>query len=81
MIGVSIISPFGLAMRPRIPPNCFIWVTEPRAPECAIIYTEFGSASAPSSSRVPEEIVPIIASVTLSLHFDHASTTLLYFSP
>ena len=37
MIGVSIISPFGLAIRPRIPPNCFIWVTDPRAPEWAII--------------------------------------------
>ena len=37
MIGVSMISPEGLDIRPRIPPSCFICVTEPRAPEWAIM--------------------------------------------
>jgi hypothetical protein len=37
MIGVSMISPDGLAMRPRIPASCFIWACEPRAPEWAIM--------------------------------------------
>jgi hypothetical protein len=39
MIGVSMISPDGLAIRPRIPPSCFIWACEPRAPELAIMKT------------------------------------------
>jgi hypothetical protein len=37
MIGVSMISPDGLFISPRIPPSCFIWVTEPRALEWAIM--------------------------------------------
>jgi len=41
MIGVSMISPEGLVIRPRMPASCFICVVDPRAPECAIIHTEF----------------------------------------
>ncbi|MNC66398.1 hypothetical protein D3C75_1167900 [compost metagenome] len=45
MIGVSMISPDGLAIRPRMPPSCFIWACEPRAPELAIMKTELMSGS------------------------------------
>ena len=31
------ISPDGLAIRPRMPASCFIWVGEPRAPEWLIM--------------------------------------------
>ena len=37
IIGVSIISPEGLAISPLIPANCFICACEPLAPESAII--------------------------------------------
>jgi hypothetical protein len=37
MIGVSMIEPDGLAIRPRIPASCFICAGEPRAPEWAIM--------------------------------------------
>ena len=74
IIGVSIISPEGLAIKPLIAANCFIWAVEPLAPESAIINTEF------ISTPTPLAISPIIASVTWSVHCDQASTTLLYFS-
>src|SRR3989442_13154601 len=31
LMGVSMISPEGFAIRPRMPPSCLIWSTEPRA--------------------------------------------------
>ncbi len=37
LMGRSMISPFGLAMRPRIPASCRICLKEPRAPELAIM--------------------------------------------
>jgi hypothetical protein len=37
MIGVSMISPDGLAIRPRMPASCFICAGEPRAPEWLIM--------------------------------------------
>ncbi|MNL53704.1 hypothetical protein D3C87_1769710 [compost metagenome] len=37
VIGVSMIEPSGLAIRPRMPASCFICAGEPRAPECDII--------------------------------------------
>ena len=76
MIGVSIISPDGLAISPRIPASCLICAAEPRAPECAIIQTELIG----SPSRIVE-IPFIISSATKSEQRDHTSTTLLYFSP
>ena len=36
-IGVSMISPEGLAIRPRIPATCLIWSLLPLAPESVII--------------------------------------------
>ena len=37
VIGVSMISPEGLAMRPRMPASCRICCAEPRAPESAMM--------------------------------------------
>ena len=37
LIGRSMISPFGFAIRPRIPASCRICEKEPRAPELAIM--------------------------------------------
>ena len=82
IIGVSIISPEGFAIKPRIPANCFIWAAEPLAPESAIINTEFKLLVLLSKLfLVGEEIFFIISIATKSVHLDQASTTLLYFSP
>jgi len=37
VIGVSMIEPSGLAIRPRMPASCRICAAEPRAPESAIM--------------------------------------------
>ncbi|CFP61649.1 Uncharacterised protein [Bordetella pertussis] len=37
VIGVSMIEPSGLAIRPRMPASWRIWAAEPRAPESAIM--------------------------------------------
>ncbi len=37
LTGISINSPCGFTIKPRIPANCLIWSMEPRAPEFAII--------------------------------------------
>ena len=37
LIGRSMISPFGLAIRPRMPASWRICLNEPRAPELAIM--------------------------------------------
>ena len=39
LMGVSMISPDGLLIRPRIPASCWIWLTLPRAPESHISHT------------------------------------------
>ena len=80
IIGVSIISPEGFAIKPLIPANCFIWAGDPLAPESAIINTEF-DFTLPSLSCWGLEIISIISDAILSVHLDHWSITLLYFSP
>ena len=79
VIGLSIISPEGFAIKPLIPANCFIWAAEPLAPLSAIINTEF--IFNPSGVFSVAEMPFIISPATRSVHLDHASTTLLYFSP
>ena len=79
VIGLSIISPEGLAIKPLIPANCFICAADPLAPLSAIINTEL--IFKPSEVFSVAEMPFIISPATLSVHFDHASTTLLYFSP
>src|SRR5579875_590305 len=76
MIGVSMISPEGFAIRPRMPASCLICAAEPRAPLSAIIHT--GLIASPLRGV---RIAFIISSATRSVQFDHTSTTLLYFSP
>ena len=56
LIGLSMISPFGFAIRPRMPASCRICLNEPRAPELAIMKIGFNS-----------NIVSSIASATLSV--------------
>src|SRR4029450_12612616 len=76
MIGVSMISPDGLVIRPRMPASRFICVVDPRAPECPIIHTELTGLPG-----LGVEMPFIISSATRSEQRDQASTTLLYFSP
>ena len=64
LIGRSMISPFGLAIRPRMPASWRICLNEPRAPELAIMKIGF------SVSRFS-----IIASATSSVAAFHCSTT------
>ncbi len=64
LIGRSMISPFGLAIRPRMPASWRICLNEPRAPELAIMKMGF------STSRFS-----CIASPTSSVAAVHFSTT------
>ena len=80
IIGVSIISPDGFAINPLIPANCFICAGEPLAPESAIINTEL-DFTLPSLSFCGLDMISIISDAILSVHLDHWSITLLYFSP
>ena len=43
LIGRSMISPFGFAIRPRMPASWRICLNDPRAPELAIMKTGFSS--------------------------------------
>ena len=64
LIGRSMISPFGLAIRPRMPASWRICLNEPRAPELAIMKMGF------RTSRLSS-----IASATSSVAAFHCSTT------
>ena len=44
VIGVSMIEPSGLAIRPRMPASCRICAAEPRAPESAIMKMELNDS-------------------------------------
>ena len=44
LIGRSMISPFGFAIRPRMPASWRICLNEPRAPELAIMKIGFSSS-------------------------------------
>ena len=81
VMGVSIISPDGFAIRPLIPANCFICAADPLAPELDIMKTELVSILPLGMILVASESSLIISFATKSVHFDHTSTTLLYFSP
>ncbi len=82
VIGVSMISPDGLAIRPRIPASCRICCAEPRAPESAMMKIELNdgarmvslvSGSVYSSVEMSFIISLAIASATWA----QMSTTLL----
>ena len=72
MIGCSMISPEGLAIKPRMPANWRICAGDPRAPEWLIIHTEL--VGVPISCLL---ISFIMAAATSSVQRDQASTTLL----
>ena len=82
MIGVSMIEPSGLAIRPRMPASWRIWAAQPRAPESAIMKMELkdfwrilDALASRSTSSLPS--FSIIALATWSLVRDQMSTTLL----
>src|SRR4029078_7219519 len=77
MIGVSMISPEGLAIRPRMPASWRICAGGLRAPEGAIMEIDFTWPSRPFLSFLTDEISFIISSAIWSVDFDQASTTLL----
>ena len=81
MIGVSMIEPSGLAIRPRMPASWRIWAALPRAPESAIMKIElndFWRCFLPRESVASSEpSFSIIALATWSLARDQMSTTLL----
>ena len=85
MIGVSIIDPSGLAIRPLIPANCLTWAGELLAPESKYINTELNESSSTSSpsefTTLSLEIVSMSELATASFALDQISITLLYFSP
>ncbi len=61
LIGRAMISPFGLATRPRIPAICRICIMLPRAPEWTIIqiglaFSKFSSIALPTSALAPVQI-------------------------
>ena len=85
VIGVSMISPEGLAISPLIPASCLTWVWLPLAPESIIMYMGFELGPVTLAflpvSTVSEEMFFIIAWATSSLVFAQMSITLLYLSP
>ena len=88
VIGVSMISPDGFAIRPRIPASCLICWVLPRAPESAImnmLLNERASWSSdffpPLSSISSRPSSAIISSAIFSVTFAQISISLLYRSP
>ena len=85
VIGVSIIEPSGLAIRPLMPASCLTWAGELLAPESKYIKTELKESSSTSSPSefvtLSLEIVSIRELATASFALDQISITLLYFSP
>jgi hypothetical protein len=95
VMGVSMISPEGLAIRPRMPANWRIWSLLPRAPESAIMKMGLKlatsswwtmvwpglSGSGSSTVMTSRAISSIMRAATSSVALAQMSTTLLYFSP
>ena len=66
LIGRSMISPFGLAIRPRMPASWRIWENEPRAPELAIIAIGFSGVRCARSALPTSSVARSHRSVTAS---------------
>ena len=62
-MGVSMISPDGFAMRPRMPASWRICCFEPRAPESAMMYTGLKVLPSRSSASISLNIAFAICSV------------------
>ena len=67
LIGRSMISPFGLAIRPRIPASCRICLNDPRAPELAIMKIGFSSSRLSSIALATSSVALSQRAVTDSL--------------
>ena len=66
LIGRSMISPFGLAMRPRIPASWRICLNDPRAPELAIMKMGFNSSRLSSIACATSSVARFQWAVTAS---------------
>ena len=66
LIGRSMISPFGLAIRPRIPASWRICLNEPRAPELAIMKIGFNSSRLSSIACATSSVALFQCDVTAS---------------
>ena len=66
LMGCSSSSPFGLAMRPRMPANWRICLNEPRAPELAIMYTGLSLWKCCSMAWATSSVASFHRSVTIS---------------
>ena len=61
LIGRSMISPFGLAIRPRMPASWRICLNEPRAPELAIMKIGLSSSRLSSIAWPTSSVAPVPA--------------------
>ena len=67
LIGRSMISPFGFAMRPRIPASWRICLNDPRAPELAIMKIGLSSSRFFSIAWATSSVAAVQRAVTASL--------------
>ena len=67
LIGRSMISPFGFAIRPRIPASWRICLNDPRAPELAIMKIGFSSSRLSSIAWATSSVASSQRRVTASL--------------
>ena len=67
LIGRSMISPFGFAIRPRIPASWRICFIEPRAPELAIMKIGFNSLRLRSIASATSSVASVHLFRTASL--------------
>ena len=67
LIGRSMISPFGFAIRPRMPASWRIWLNDPRAPELAIMKIGFVSWRVAFIASATSSVASVQMAVTRSL--------------
>ena len=67
LIGRSMISPFGFAIRPRMPASWRIWLNEPRAPELAIMKMEFVGSRLAFIASATSSVASVQTATTRSL--------------
>ena len=66
LIGRSMISPFGFAIRPRMPASWRICLNEPRAPELAIMKIGFSSSRFASIASATSSVASVQMSTIVS---------------
>ena len=79
-IGRSMISPFGLAMRPRMPASWRICLKEPRAPELAIMKMGFSSSRCSAIASPTTSVASFHLAVTFSLRSSSEIRPMSYWS-